>query len=428
MSRKKPVSSPSLNLEPLEPRLLLSGNVTVEVSDGDLVIKGDLQDNKITIEQTGDRQYTVTGVDSTTVNGGASFVANDVRDDFRLDMLCGDDFVDIIGNTTVPDDLRVDLGEGHNRLRLSANSSDNVIVKDDLKVYGGSGNDLVQLWYFTEVGDDVRIHAGDGNNYLEVWNDTLILGNLDVRMGEGADKIEVWNSVEIRGKVDLWTGGSDDQAEIWNEATILGKLDIRTGDGGDVVLIDGSGSGVTINGKTKISTDDKVSGDDTVEISDAEFERDLKIDTASAAGVDTVRIDDTTVAGKVDIRTAKGSEPDFDTVEIGLFAGGGGLEAMHLKIRTGGGGDIITLANSTIASRAHIRADQGWDVVEIYDNDVLKSLLIKMGDGDDTLLTDGGGNFVGKRTLLDGGPGDDTLTTDLNTFNGEKVKDFEIIT
>ena len=60
-----------LALESLERRLLLSGDVAVVVSGGDLVITGDTLDNDISITQgvTAD-EFVVTG-NATTVNGGA---------------------------------------------------------------------------------------------------------------------------------------------------------------------------------------------------------------------------------------------------------------------------------------------------------------------------------------------------------------------
>ncbi len=421
MLQRSRTSRPSLHLEALEPRLLLSGNVLVDVVGGDLVVTGDALDNEITVEQTGAEQYTVTGVDTTTVNGGAAFVANGVRDDFEFDMGAGDDFVDVIGNTLVPDDIRADMGDGDNQFRIQDFTS----VGDDLEVNAGDGDDEVQTWNDAVVGDDVDVRIGNGENKVQIWNRSDIGGNVDIQTGSGADDIMIWNDTQIDGKVKIDTGAGADTVDIRNEAHFARNLDIRTGGSDDIVLFLGtSGTGVTLDGKAKISTDDKTAGNDTVEIRDAVFGRDLKIDTASGGGIDTVRIDDTTVGRKVDIRT-KGKQPDDDTIEIGLFADGLGLTTDHLKISTGGGDDDITLANSTVNKRADIRTETGMDVVDIFDSDFLSNLKVKMGDGDDTLATDTGGNFVAKRTDFDGGDGNDTLTTSLtNVFNGEKIKGF----
>ena len=64
-------------LEPLEPRLLLSGNVTAEVVSGDLVLTGDGFNNDIEIDQAGlgSGEFRVgSGPNATLINMGVGDV------------------------------------------------------------------------------------------------------------------------------------------------------------------------------------------------------------------------------------------------------------------------------------------------------------------------------------------------------------------
>jgi hypothetical protein len=126
-------------MEGLERRNLLAGDVAVAVDDGDLLITGDDADNQIMIVQTGDEEYTVTGLDGTLINGEDEYVAEGVDDDVHIEMGDGDDAVEIV-ETEVPDDLNVSLGSGDDALSVQL-----VTVNDDMEVDGGGGDDAVRV-------------------------------------------------------------------------------------------------------------------------------------------------------------------------------------------------------------------------------------------------------------------------------------------
>jgi len=76
----------STAIEPLEPRMLMSGDVSVGVVRGSLVIRGDAAANHIAIDQTGltARQFRITGQDGTKINGQDELIISDVKHDVRV--------------------------------------------------------------------------------------------------------------------------------------------------------------------------------------------------------------------------------------------------------------------------------------------------------------------------------------------------------
>ena len=399
----------SLSLERLEPRLLLSGNVVAAVAGGNLVVTGDGAGNEITVEQTGVGQYTVTGV-GTSVNGGGAFVANGVTGDFRFDMAGGDDDVDVIGTTLISGGVRADMGSGDNNFRIQ----DFTTVADDLKVTAGGGDDVVRVWNDAVVQGKVDIRIGDGDNEVQIWNDSRIDGKVRVSTGAGDDEIMIWNDSQIGGNVSLVTGAGDDEVMVWNDSQIIGKLalntgagddevdirnetvlhskvrldmgggddlvdirneanffdklDVRTGDGLDTVSIDGSGSGLMLNGDVKIShgigdsnttIDNSTIGgklqvrgndqQDTVALNEVSVAGDTKI--GLGLGADVVQIDDATFNGRVSIATGHGlSTVAIETTgdsfaPITTFNG-------RLIIKGGGQGDMLTVGQAGKAGRS----------------------------------------------------------------------------
>jgi len=169
--------SARLELETLEDRLALSGNVTVSVSGGNLRIVGDNLGNGVMITQApGSYGYTITGMSSdptgapaetTTVNGQASVTVYGVRENFDIRLRGGNDFLWLNGGTpgigprvVVPDILAIDAGDGNDRVRLTN----------------------------TVVSSQTAINLGNGNDFLVV-RDTLFVNNIALYGGSGFDRI-----------------------------------------------------------------------------------------------------------------------------------------------------------------------------------------------------------------------------------------------
>ena len=126
--------------EALEPRLLMSGDVSGVVnSRGDLKLRGDNDDNQITVEQTDDG-ILVTGQNGTTINGQNEQLFADVTRDVRIYTKRGDDQVNL-ANMEVGRNLRVYTSHGDDTVDLL-----NVDVGRDLRVNVSRGDDVVHLF------------------------------------------------------------------------------------------------------------------------------------------------------------------------------------------------------------------------------------------------------------------------------------------
>jgi len=191
-------------VEHLEDRLALSGNVTVNVSGGSLLIRGDNSSNGVMITQgPGSYTYIITGFTQnggpTTINGQASVTVGGVSENFDIQLRRGNDFL-FLNGVVVPDELIVDAGDGNDRvlLRNSFASSESVIET-------GNGNDFLQIAntrfnneFFADLGngndifadinsvfaDDVAVNGGSGFDRLLNLGGNTTLGSISVKRFE----------------------------------------------------------------------------------------------------------------------------------------------------------------------------------------------------------------------------------------------------
>jgi hypothetical protein len=180
-----------LGVELLESRDLLSGNVAVSVTDGDLIILGDALDNQIRIDQAGlaAGQFRISGENLTSINGDAvpvvvSGVTRDVLAtlgrqsdkllldgaavprDLRVSTAGGKDVV-LLNDTTVGGQLRVNTGGGDDSVHLLA-----VEVQGRTVIATAAGNDVVTRENSLFHGDSV-IHAGPDNDTILTQQSTF---------------------------------------------------------------------------------------------------------------------------------------------------------------------------------------------------------------------------------------------------------------
>src|SRR5262252_3490029 len=94
-----------LTFQTLESRQLMAGDVSVQVLNGDLVVKGNKLDNDVAIFQVMQQgqvvpgRYFIGGLNGTTINGGINgFNATGVNRDFLIDMTQGGNDHLAIGN------------------------------------------------------------------------------------------------------------------------------------------------------------------------------------------------------------------------------------------------------------------------------------------------------------------------------------------
>src|SRR5262245_60625264 len=113
--------------EQLESRAMLAGNVTASLSGGRITIRGDAEDNEITITQVDADSYTVTGV-ATDVNGDALPVDFDgVTAGFNIDLRGGNDILTIEAATDpIAGNVFVRMNSGDDTVSLAASVTGSV--------------------------------------------------------------------------------------------------------------------------------------------------------------------------------------------------------------------------------------------------------------------------------------------------------------
>lgn len=157
MNRRK--YNAQVAIEPLDRRVMLTGNVMVSLSAGELTVRGDNLENQIGISQPTPGTIRVQGLDGTKVNGRQS--------------------VDITGRTS---DLSILMQQG---------GEDQVTVNGPLKLNG-----------------DVRATLKQGAFTLEGTKGPVEIGDdLTIRTGAEAD-VTISNAVHVTGETDIRAGGS----------------------------------------------------------------------------------------------------------------------------------------------------------------------------------------------------------------------------
>lgn len=144
-------------VEAMESRLLLAGDVIVSASAGDLVIRGDVEDNQVLITQPDTNTVRIAGLDETTVNGQEFVDLPGLSDDLLIRMRQGgEDHVEIQGGLLVPDALHARLGAGE---LLIEGSFAPVEIGGDLSVRTGEDGH-VTLRNEVETGGATSIDSG----------------------------------------------------------------------------------------------------------------------------------------------------------------------------------------------------------------------------------------------------------------------------
>lgn len=231
MKRRK--QQRSYNLETLEVRTLLTGNVTALMIGGDLVIVGDVQDNAFRVRSSGDGvEVVVEGFDGTMVNGGttARFPIGGLTDDIRMSLGGGDNQA-VVGFLEVPDDVIVRGGSGSDAVAVLANS-----IEGDVKMNLGGGADTAVLG--SAVGGNTRINTAGGADKVSVGFDFIGFeggGDLNISTGGGGDDVTVSNAL-IGDDLSLRTGGGNDRVFI-DASEANDRLSANLGGGADRLWI-----------------------------------------------------------------------------------------------------------------------------------------------------------------------------------------------
>ncbi len=218
-------------LERLESRLILAGNVHAAVVNGNLEITGDGAPNGVLVAQVNETTFLVRGLEAggenTSIDGQARRVFRDVTGDVKINTGGGADRI-LVGRaangSVLPKQLIIDSGKGNDRVVCT-----NVVVKGAVTIQLGQGADLLSLKEF-KARQIANLHSG-ANADRVLLNSTLFNSLISIRTGDGTDKLIIGSSRADQVVVQL--GGKSDWMSV--DGTSVRYAYIHGGDGRDAL-------------------------------------------------------------------------------------------------------------------------------------------------------------------------------------------------
>lgn len=254
-----------LNMETMEPRQMMAGDVMATVTGGTLYLNeasGQAgRDNSVLVSQIAPGKIRVTG-NATTTDGTLSKINGAASQDFNV---TGGLVVKFGGGS----DLVVfDAGAPPKFTNVDIDTAAPPIVAQPLVVNGGvlapTDQDNVILWGANITGN-LTVNTGADADWVYVAN-ASIGGNVSVNTGSGADTFELKNTVGIIGgsvDVQLYSSLAEKDADVawFDHAYSYGNINVRGGDGADLLHLESTTSYKTFNL-------DAGAGDDKLEMND----------------------------------------------------------------------------------------------------------------------------------------------------------------
>ena len=229
-----------LDIESLESREMLAGDVEVIARHGDVIVNGDSAANNIRLETVAG-QVRVTGIDGTRVNGVTNgVVSRSISDDLRVNLKHGNNQL-LLGSQpfrlSVPDDLSIKVGSGDDVIVGS-----NVVVGDDVSITMGHGYNRLSVFELSPtfsytVGDDLKISS---HGFSDVYVDWRVSDDTRISTSHKNDWVRIFDSV-LAGDVSISTKGGNDIIDI-SRTVIAGDFKASTSGGDDTFTFGGTGS------------------------------------------------------------------------------------------------------------------------------------------------------------------------------------------
>lgn len=327
-------NSNQLQVERLEERSMMAGNVTAVVSGGYLLLTGDSSDNGITIDYNPTtKAYTVTG----TSQGGSNTTINSLDTSVPANAQVF---------TTVTKGLKVNTNAGADNVVFGAAASTEFSVVGTVEINTGAGNDTVTIGRTGnaaggaapianefEVSKSMVVQLGDGNDTIDITNariggDLIIHSDINrVGAAAGNDTVrfpttftpsggtqQTFPVTVVRKTTVLLGGGTD----VFNANNFNGRGGLFVQDLGGLLTYDLTNS--AIGGEAKLQKTGGAVND--IEIDNVQAGT-MRIITGN--GIDTVQIRDS-IFERMYIDTA--GETDFITIgntrvrKLGLIDGG----------------------------------------------------------------------------------------------------------
>ena len=202
----------NLEVERLEDRAMMAGNVSAWVAQGTLYIRGDDASNGVIVRQVSSRTFTITGTignvfrgESTKINGSTrTQTFSGVTDDLDINMNNGDDYVFVSGKSkaspmVLPDDLRVSGGRGGDGLHIEfVRNRDR---DDRMTVDMGDGDDWANLRYVASR-DFTKVYMGSGRDRVTIEQESGFANtstdSIFVSLGTGDDTMRISGSFWVK--------------------------------------------------------------------------------------------------------------------------------------------------------------------------------------------------------------------------------------
>jgi hypothetical protein len=397
-----------LRVEPLESRLLLDGDVSLAFIGGAVTITGDGGNNEVVLEQ-GTGQVTFSSRDgTTTINGSLDpYVFSGDLSSVRADMGDGEDFVEAFG-VQVAGDFVFDGGEGESD---GCNLIASVHIGGDVRLDYGQGDDWFCAWQVTIDGSVYistgRTPASDYSQASFSLIESSVGGDVTVRAGRGPFPTGHENLMLVMSEVEV--GGS---VQVRRAPGAFGNDMIQ-------VIFCGVEGGISASSRR---------GDGDVLVNYATVGRGVRLRYGEhLTGV----VSHSTVEGGVLALAGEGSLFVGDDSSVGgsvtaLFSSGPADVELyraqvlgHVVVRSGEGDDSLTITESNV--HGHVTASTGDGAATTMIADSLiggEWQVVQIGGEVKQILSDPG---FGGNVVLRNGTGDVQTTIDDTTVDGSFI-------
>ena len=411
--------------------------VEVIVAGGNLMLIGNELSNEIVITQgvTADEFVLSSTVTDFGDGPGVPVTVAGITGDVTVEF--GDE-ADVlqVGATdhllTLPGNLFVDAGRGDNVVKIGSDvtsgGTSSVEILGDGEIDAGDGADSVRLGgtmlgdydsltgtVNLKIGGDVELRLGEGNNAATVGGDVGYYSNLNIEIGGdvdvthgdgnnstivGGDSYYGRVSILIDGDVKVKNGAGVNQTNI-GTSNSFGYSDLQLVEiGGNINIENGDGGNTTRVGM------DTETGSQTLRVLG-------DVEISNGHGDDMTSLGDSIEIGGIDGRFGSSSVVFGGSVNL---LGGAGNDSIivrarrdasltvagELRINGGDGNDKIRVDNVSVTGKTVLLGGEGADKIRIKDSIFAELVKVKLGDDDNDLFFDLGGNaFNGGFLLLD---------------------------
>ena len=220
-------------VQQLECRALLAGNVTASLAGSHAIIEGDAADNSVALLLE-NGNLVLRSHNGTTINGSTSdFIvsASGSIDYLTTNLRGGNDSI-ILDQATVNQTADISGDAGNDELVVAGQSS----IGSTLILRGQMGNDSVSV-QSSSIGNDLVITGGPDNDLLIV-SGAAIGRHAVIDAGTGNNDVMIDGST-VSGLTNLVTHSGSDNIVLRN-SNFVDSLTAYTGAGDDAVLVDNS--------------------------------------------------------------------------------------------------------------------------------------------------------------------------------------------